>query len=407
MLNSFLDLFAIRLQNIRMWIKRKYEKTIKSLFSQFPVIVLTGARQVGKTALVRKVFPKFSYVSLDVPALSEQAEHNPNDFFSRYEEPLIIDEVQYAPSLFRHLKGIIDQHKKPGRFILTGSQNFSLMQGVSESLAGRCGILNMHNLSFRELKETIKTADSESYFFKGGFPELYEKPEIEPAYWYSAYLATYLERDIRNISNVGNLRDFNRFLRATAMRTGQILSYSELARDIGIAPNTAKKWISILQASGQIQLIEPYHRNLGKRLIKSPKLYMCDTGLAAFLMGFEKLQEVMRHPVAGALWETYVVMQVVRHYFSEGRQPPLWYWRTVHGAEVDLLIEKGGEFIAIEVKTTENPDKKDLKGIQALQQFYGDQSLTAGYIASRTSHEHSLSDMVKAVHGSNIDKFLS
>ena len=389
-----------------MWIDRRYEKTIKELFSQFPVVVLTGARQVGKTALVRRVFPGFDYVSLDVPALAEQAEHRPHEFLSGYKEPLIIDEVQYAPSLFRHLKGIIDQQKKAGRFILTGSQDFSLMQGVSESLAGRCGILTMLNLSYRELKETVETADPDSYFFKGGFPELYEKPEIEPRFWYAAYLGTYLERDVRNISNIGNLRDFDRFLRATAIRTGQILSYSELARDIGIAPNTAKKYISVLQASGQIVLIEPYHRNLGKRLIKAPKLYMCDTGLAAFLMGFEKPEEIIRHPVAGALWETHVVMQVVRHYFSQGRQLPLWYWRTVHGSEVDLLIEKGGKFIAIEIKATEVPDEKAMKGIEALQKFYGDQSLISGYIASRTPYAYPISDVVTAIPGSLIDEYI-
>ena len=406
-MEKYVDYFASAMQNIRMWIKRKYEKTIKDLVKQFPVVVLTGARQVGKTALVQRVFPRFSYVSLDVPALSEQAEQSPHDFLASYKEPLIIDEVQYAPSLFRHLKGIVDKRKTPGRFVLTGSQNFSLMQGVSESLAGRCAVLTMLNLSFRELKETLKNPDPDAYFFKGGFPELYEKPQIKPQFWYAAYLATYLERDVRNISNVGNLRDFDRFLRATAIRTGQILSYSELARDIGIAPNTAKKWISVLQASGQIILIEPYHRNLGKRLIKSPKLYMCDTGLAAFLMGFEKLEEVMRHPVAGALWETHVVMQVVRHYFSQGRQLPLWYWRTVHGAEVDLLIEKGGRFVAIEAKATENPDEKALKGIQALQKFYGHQSLISGYVASRTPYAYPISGTVKAVPGSLIDQYIA
>lgn len=389
-----------------MWIKRKYEKTIRELARQFPVVVLTGARQVGKTALVRKVFPNFSYVSLDVPALAEQAERSPEDFLSAHKEPLIIDEVQYAPSLFRHLKGVVDKRKVPGRFILTGSQNFSLMQGISESLAGRCAVLSMLNLSFREVKDAFEAADPDSYFFKGGFPELYEKPEMDPRFWYGAYLVTYLERDVRNISNVGNLRDFDRFLRATAIRTGQILSYSELARDVGIAPNTAKKWLSVLQASGQIMLIEPYYRNLGKRLIKSPKLYMCDTGLAAFLMGFEKIGEVMRHPVAGALWETHVVMQVVRHYFSQGRNLPLWYWRTVHGAEVDLLVEKGGRFVAIEAKATETPDEKALKGIQGLKEFYGNRSLIFGYIASRTLQAYPIADKVKAVPGSLIDEFL-
>jgi uncharacterized protein len=289
---------------------------------------------------------------------------------------------------------------------LTGSQNFPLMQGVSESLAGRCGVLNMLNLSFRELKGTMQRADPDACFFKGGFPALYESPKIDPRFWYAAYLSTYLERDVRNISNVGNLRDFHRFLRATAIRTGQVLSYSELARDVGIAPNTAKKWLSVLHASGQIILLEPYYRNLGKRLTKAPKLYMCDTGLAAFLMGFEKLEEVQRHPVFGALWETHVVMQVVKHYYSQGRRLPIWYWRTVHGAEVDLLIEKGGQFIAIEVKAAEAPDEKALKGMKALRRFYGDQSLISGYIASRTRHAYPLSDTVEVVPGSEIDQYL-
>jgi predicted AAA+ superfamily ATPase len=394
------------LQLIRMWIIRKYEKTLKALFEQFPAVVVTGARQVGKTSLVRRVFPDYAYVTLDIPAAAEQAEKSPDMFIHSYDEPLIIDEVQYAPSLFRYLKVKIDENKRPGRFILTGSQNFVLMHNISESLAGRCGVLNMLNLSFSELIESRQNFTENDYLFKGGYPELYDKPQIDSHFWYGSYFSTYLERDVRNILNVGNLRDFDRFLRAAAVRTAQILSYSDLARDVGIAPNTAKQWISVLEASGQIVLLEPYYRNLGKRLVKSPKLYLCDTGLAAFLMGFENWESLIRHPVGGALWETHVIMQVVKHFFSQGKTVPLWFWRTPQGTEVDLLIERGGRFVAVEAKFTEAPDRTTIKGIQALKKFYGVESLISGYIASRTSRPYALSEDIHAVPGSFIDSFI-
>jgi len=296
---------------------------LKTMSRQFPAVVVTGPRQVGKTALVRHVFPDAEYLSLDLPSIAAQAESTPESFLRNHPKPLIIDEVQYAPSLFRYLKAIIDEDRKPGRFILTGSQNFLLMQGISESLAGRCGILNMLNLSATELDDAFHSFDENRYLFHGGYPELYANPGIDSSFWYASYLTTYLERDVRNILNVGNLRDFDRFLRAVASRTAQILSYSDLARDIGIAPNTAKKWISVLQASGQIFLLEPYFKNIGKRLVKSPKIYMADTGLAVFLMGFENWEAVERHPIAGALWETHIVMQVVKHFYAVGKNVPL------------------------------------------------------------------------------------
>jgi predicted AAA+ superfamily ATPase len=389
-----------------MWITRKYEKTLKTLSEQFPAVVVTGSRQVGKTSLVQKVFPDYTYVTLDIPAIAAQAENHPEAFIKGHPEPLIIDEVQYAPSIFRYLKIAIDKNKRPGRFILTGSQHFLLMQGVSESMAGRCGVINMLNLSSSEIQEGVGAYSENDYLIKGGYPELYAKPEIDFHFWCSSYLATYLERDVRNILNVGSLRDFDRFLRAVAIRTSQILSYSDLARDVGISPNTAKKWISVLHASGQIVLLEPYYRNLGKRLVKSPKLYMCDTGLALFLMGFETFESVINHPIIGAIWETHVLMQVIKHFQALGKNRPLWFWRTIHGAEVDLLIEQGGRFVAVESKFSENPDIKALKGINALEKFYGEDSVTAGLIASRTSNPYPLSKKVQVISGSHIDQYL-
>ena len=403
---TFLDNFAMVLQYISMWIVRKYEKTLGNLSRQFPAVVLTGARQVGKTSLVRRVFPDHAYVSLDLPAAADQAENSPRRFMSEFPEPLVIDEVQYAPALFRHLKAKIDEDKRPGRFILTGSQNFQLMQGISESLAGRCGVLQMLNLSLEELTTIVPDASEGAYLYKGGWPELHARSDLDPHFWYAAYLSTYLERDVRNLLNVGSLRDFDRFLRAVAARTGQLLSFSDLARDVGIAPNTAKKWVSVLQASGQVLLLEPYHRNLGKRLVKSPKIYLGDTGLALFLMGFDSWETAAHSPLAGALWETHVVMQVVRHFTANGKWVPLWFWRTAGGAEVDLLIERGGRFTAIEAKLTERPEPNDLKGIAALERFYGPDSLVEGIVACRTARVYQMSARICAVPAKKIAKYL-
>jgi predicted AAA+ superfamily ATPase len=391
-----------------MWIPRKYDDTLKALFAQFPAVVVTGARQAGKTALVRHAFPDVNYVSLDFPAVAAQAEQNPEGFFQEHGLPLIIDEVQYAPSLFRYLKAIIDADRKPGRLLLTGSQIFPLMGGISESLAGRCGVLNVMNIAAAELQpfQGEGVFNEAAFLFKGGYPELHARPELDSHFWYGAYLMTYLERDVRNILNVGSLRDFDRFLRAVAARTGQILSYSDLARDVGVAPNTAKKWISVLQASGQVFLLEPYFRNIGKRLVKSPKLYLCDTGLAAFLMGFESWQAVERHPAVGALWETYVVMEAVKAFASQGRNVPLWFWRTARGEEVDLIIERDGRVTAIECKYAEVVDESGLKGLRAFTSDYGPESVEARYIASRTPIPYPLTDGITAIPGSRIADYL-
>lgn len=389
-----------------MWIARIYEKTLREVLRHFPAVVLTGARQVGKTSLARRVFADADYVSLDLPSLAAQAESTPDAFLRHFREPLIIDEVQYAPSLFRHLKFVIDQDRRPGRFLLTGSQLFPLMQGVSESLAGRSAVLRMHGLSGAELAEAGRGLAVEDLVFRGGFPELHVQPALPAHIWHASYVATYLERDVRNIMQVGNLRDFERFLRAAAARIGAMLSYSELARDVGISPNTAKKWISVLQTSGQLFLLEPYYRNIGKRLVKTPKLYFCDSGLAMFLLGFEDWRSVLRHPMAGQLWENHVIMEIVRHYAAKGRDKPLWFWRTAQGEEVDLLVEEGGRFVAVEAKYTENPDQRDLKGVSSVIQSYGPDAVLSALVVCRTRHIHGLDAIGKAVPADRLTNFL-
>ena len=247
---------------------------------------------------------------------AEAAQTAPEKLLDQHPEPVIIDEIQYAPSLLRHVKYRIDKDRSPGRYLLTGSQVFPLMQGVSESLAGRCAILNLYTLSRAELLDAGKAIDETSYIFLGGYPELHVGADAD--LWFPAYVATYLERDVRNLLRVVDLQDFNRFIRACALRSSQILNYSDLARDTGIAPNTARKWLGLLQASGVVSLIEPYYGNRTKRLIKSPKLVFLDTGLAVFLAGFRSEEDLFKSSLAGAIWESYVFGQILRQTGPKG-----------------------------------------------------------------------------------------
>lgn len=387
-----------------MWISRDAEVIIREMGKQFSVVFVTGARQVGKTSILEHLFPELAYITLDDPALAAEAENSPQSFLKALKYPVIIDEAQYVPGLFRHIKLVVDKAKQKGQFFITGSQTFTLMQKLSESLAGRCGIINLQPLSTRELAGADKLISIEEYISAGGFPALYAEQEVLPQHWYPSYIATYLERDVRNILKVGSLRDFNRFLRATAIRTAQTLSLSDLSRDVGVSPNTIKSWLSVLQASHIIHLLEPYHRSIGNRLVKSPKIYFLDTGLAAHLMGLFSWQEIANSPMAGALWETYAFAQIQRRLFSQGiSNPPLFYWRTREGREVDFVIEKGGRFIAFEAKLTGMSDSNALKGFEYLKEYYGDDSLISGYVICRIKKEFSLGKGIKAVNGIYLD----
>ena len=374
-----------------MWIERTISSVVRTAFHQFPIVVLTGARQVGKTSLVRRLFPDANYVSFDIPLHAETARLDFPSFLQRNPAPLIIDEVQYVPEVLRHLKTVVDADKRPGRFVLTGSQDFSVMAGVTESLAGRCAVLSLPTLSLEEISSMATMEDVDDFCWRGGFPELWQRPEVSRDLWLGSYLATYLERDVRNILNVGSLRDFDRFLRAAALRAGQLLSLSELARDVGIAPNTAKSWVSILEASRQIFLLEPYHSSAGKRLIKTPKLYFWDSGLLTYLLGFPNWNAVTQNAAWGAVWENLVVSEVYKHFLNRGIRPPCWFWRKVQGEEIDLLIEIGPRrFRALECKTASRIESNALKGFRALEQDYGPDSLEAGAVICRTSEAYPL-----------------
>jgi len=387
-----------------MWITRAAEHLVRELGKQFPVVFVTGARQVGKTSILTHLFPDFTYVTLDDPARAAEAENASRDFLESLNYPVIIDEAQYVPGLFRHIKLVVDKTKKKEQFFITGSQSFGLMQNLTESLAGRCAIINLQPLSARELELSNKLISIGKYISTGGFPALYAEKDIFPRHWYPSYIATYLERDVRNILNVGSLRDFNRFLRAAAARTAQTLALADLSRDVGVSPNTIKSWISVLQASHIVYLLEPYYRSIGKRLVKSPKLYFLDTGLAAHLTGLFSWQEISNSPMAGALWETYAFTQIQRHLLSQGiSNPLLFYWRTKDGREVDFVIEKGGRFFAFEAKLTGSPGAGALKGFEYLRKYYGEESLLKGFVMCNIKKDFTIGKGIKAVNGVQLD----
>ena len=373
-----------------MWIVRDVEPLLNRMISQFPAVLVTGARQTGKTSLLRHLFPRASYITLDLPAHAEAATTAPDSLLNKYPEPLIIDEIQYAPALLKHLKVRIDKNRTPGRFLLTGSHGFALMEGVSESLAGRCGILELLTLSYGEAQSARCSLDELSYIFLGGYPELYVGGDWEV--WFPSYVATYLERDVRNISAVIDLQDFNRFLRVCALRNAQVVNYTDMARDTGIAPNTARKWVGLLVASGVLCLLEPYFGNRVKRIIKSPKLFFLDTGLASFLAGFRRSQDIMDSSFACAFWEGYVFGQIKRFYANRGMRVPLYYWRTVNGQEVDIVIEESlGSIIAVEAKWKEHPAPDDAAGLNALSSTY-EGKIKMKVIVARTEARYQLRD---------------
>lgn len=387
-----------------MWIHRDLESELIDLAATFPALVVVGPRQVGKTSLLEHTFPEVRYVSLDVGLHAEMAETRPDDLLAQYPPPVIFDEVQYAPALFRHLKTVIDSRRgETGLFLLSGSQNFMLMESVSESLAGRAAVVPLLGLSASEWKEPYKpttTADWIEFLWRGSFPGLWSSdPRVSRDRWYQGYLATYLERDVRNLVQVGNLRDFERFLRAAAIRCSQTLNLSELARDVGISPTTARQWMSVLQASNLVFLLEPYHRSLGKRLVKSPKLYFSDTGLVAYLMGFSSAENLAASHQAGALWECHVVSQWLR--WRDWHQPAagLWYWRDQPGNEVDLVVELDQLLFPIECKIAARPQPRALKGIRAFRTMYGETAIPQAFIACTTTEPYDLEPHTTAMNG--------
>ena len=347
-----------------MWIERTVEPLLRQRAETRPVVVLTGARQTGKTSLMRRLFPEHAFVTLDLPSEAEQAERDPGSFLARYPPPVIVDEVQYAPGLFRHLKAAVDRDRgRAGAFLLTGSQPLGLMKSVSDSLAGRAGLVELEPLTFAEAKTAHPRLTIEEFLVRGGFPELYENPEIEAEGFLRSYVATYLERDLRQLLQVSSLRDYERFLRAAALRSAQLLNRADLARDIGISGSTAAAWLSALAASHQLMLLEPWFGNPTKALVKRPKLYVRDAGLAAFLCGVHTVEALRASPLAGALWETLVCSELRRAQSNRRGGWDLGFWND-RSREADFLLHRAGTFRLADAKWTEHPGPHDAAGLR-------------------------------------------
>ncbi|HEX5434164.1 MAG TPA: ATP-binding protein [Candidatus Angelobacter sp.] len=359
-------------------------------------MVLTGARQTGKTSTLRRLFPNHNFVSLDLPTEAEQAEKEPTSFLQRHPPPVIIDEVQYAPGLFRYIKIAVDANRQVnGQFLLTGSQKFTLMKSVSESLAGRADIVELETLSLAEIQAALPGTSVQSAIVRGGFPELHANPEIDVAAFYNSYLATYLERDVRSLANVGSLRDFERFLRACALRSANLLNKTDLARDVGIAPSTANHWLSVLEASGQVVLLEPWFSNRTKSIVKSPKLYLADSGMLCALLNIRSVEALRQAPGAGAIWETFVFSQLRARERNAGRLGSLFFWRD-RTREVDFVVDIAGRLELYEAKWTEVPEASDSVNLDFVRNAIGKSRITSGAVVCRASHSFPLGDGFQA-----------
>jgi len=340
--------------------EREISNKIKKISSEFSIVVLTGARQVGKTTLLKKLFSNYNYVSLDIPSTAKFAEENPDLFLEKYPPPLIIDEVQYAPEIFRNLKVWIDKNRDlKGQLILTGSQKFNLMKEVSDSLAGRVGLIELEPLSIFELskKEKFSNQNLPEMLERGFYPELWKERTRSSFQYYQSYLNTYLERDVRQIINITSLLDFEKFLRLLATRVGQTLDKSSLSKDVGVKVNTINSWLSVLEASNQIVFLQPYYENFGSRLIKSPKFFFSDVGFCVYLLGLSKAS-LLDSSVLGSLWENLVFAELRKRNLANMHQGQFWFYRDSLAREVDLLYVNQGKVHFIETKWSARPEEK-------------------------------------------------
>ncbi|NDG41181.1 MAG: ATP-binding protein [Betaproteobacteria bacterium] len=339
-------------------IARRASTTLATLARGYPVVAITGPRQSGKTTLAKAQFPDKPYVSLEDPDTRAYAEEDPRGFLGRYANGAVIDEVQRCPALFSYLQTQVDYDGRMGQFVLTGSQQFGLLSHITQTLAGRVGLVQLLPFSLRELQDAAAPIDSvDELLWRGLYPPIHDR-ELAPEQWFANYVMTYLERDLRQIIELRNLSLFQRFLKLCAARCGQLLNMSSLANDCGVTHKTIGAWLSVLEASYVVFMLQPHHQNFGKRLVKSAKLYFHDTGLAAHLMGIRDAAHLSIHSARGALFENFVVSELLKNRFNQGLASNLYFWRNNTGEEVDVLIEQGETLMPVEIKSgqTFNPD---------------------------------------------------
>lgn len=370
------------------YIKRLAENVIKKQEKMFKTILVTGARQVGKTTMLKNIKSDVSYITLDDIILNQSATEDPELFLKSNKPPIIIDEIQYAPSLLRYIKIAVDGSDKKAQFYLTGSQQFNLMKDVSESLAGRIGILNLLGLSLREIKRIDfneqfipteqylenrkKYNNSISYdeiwdiIHKGSMPALYQK-ESDFDMFYSGYVSTYIERDVRNLTQVGDTLSFLKFMTALASRIGQLLNLNSVANEVGISLPTAQRWLSILVSLNIVYLLEPYYNNIMKRAVKTPKIYFLDTGLVSYLTKWKNKDVLESGSMAGNFFENFVIVEIIKSYYNTGElRPPIYFYRDKDKREIDLIIEQNGKLYPIEIKKSANPSKDMIENFKVL-----------------------------------------
>lgn len=335
--------------------------------SRFPAVTLTGPRQSGKSTLARALFPGLPYVSLEAPDQRSFALEDPRGFLARVPEGAVIDEIQRAPELPSYLQGRIDEDPEPGRWILTGSQNLTLLESVSQSLAGRTAVLNLLPLARSEVLRFPHHPESlEEAVFAGGYPRIFDR-RMDPSDWLSAYVGTYVERDVRTVSNVGDLVTFQRFLELCAGRTAQLVNYSALAADCGISQPTAKAWLSVLETSFLVFRLPAFHANVRKRLVRMPKLHLVDSGLACWLLGIRSPEQLRSHPLRGPLFETWVVSEIRKHRSNRGENAGLFYYRDREGTEADLILERGDGLTVVETKASRTPSSNLFDGARRVR----------------------------------------
>lgn len=400
-------------KNKEKYIHREIEGVLKRSVEHFPSVAISGPRQSGKSTLVKNIFGRtHTIISFDDPLARERAISDPRLFIGRLGEKIVFEEIQYVPQLLSYIKMLIDENRhKMGRFIITGSQQLHLIKNLGDTLAGRIALFDLLPFSIKEkgrvpfLKN--KLSDSQSNFthscLRGAFPEIAIRQDLDANNWYGSYLQTYLERDIRTIYNIGVLREFQQFLRLLAGRCSQILNLSNFANDLGVSVNTIKKWISVLEASRIIYILPPYYRNLGKRITKSPKIYFLDMGLVCYLTGFRTDEHIFDGPLAGALFENFVIQETVKYFFNRGIRPRLFYLRTHNNAEVDLIIESNLVLHPCEIKLTKTPNLGMARPIERFKKIFSKLKIADGKIITLNDRDMPLTKQVSII---NVDSYL-
>ena len=368
------------------YIHRDIEKTLRSTFNQYPIVTIIGARQTGKSTLAKHVFVKKPYVNLEAPDLRTFAKNDPRGFLSQYPEGAILDEIQNTPELLSYIQVIVDEKGYNNLFVLTGSHQLALQESITQSLAGRTAIFELLPLSISEL--TQNKIDLDQYLFQGAFPRIY-KENLNPTQFYRYYTQTYVERDVRNILNIKDLAEFQKFLRLCAARIGQVLNINNLCNEAGISNHTAKSWLSILEASYLIIKLQPYYENFGKRSIKSPKIYFTDVGLASYLLDIHNVDQIKRDPLRGQLVENMVVVELLKYRLNHNMPANFYFYRDNNMNEVDIVFKQGGQLIPVEIKASQTFHPEFLKGLKYFNKITNN-SMLKGYLIYTGSHEQKI-----------------